>query len=548
MKLINSFFKIIIFMLLSNCAKKEELIPLVNFEKLNYVNVNASFCTSPPKPNKQKIKYIFILDHSASNQPGIPLFDSDVQSTDPSGSRRYGPMVNFVNNLADDPNNIITYNLINFNDAFYQPPGLNLSAVEADAEEFASIITSDWMGTSTDPFMPRPVDHGFTNYESALAAAKALILSDARIESASPDRPIVKSSYKIIFASDGIPRVSTTEVQQFDPRIATIVEEIVGIQDNPALTPFIASISLNTVYYFTDSATDTPEAEDILKEMADAGNGQFNKFGGNQSILYQIFAPTSRNLKNLFVDVFIENENVVWWEDGTIRQNNPGDGLPDAIKRQSGIKEVLRDSDFNGVSDLVEYRTKGRACNGDNCQSIQQDPYAICDGFDPQSSADGGRQYRSTAKDGFNDCEKFVLGASLDSFNSNGDFIPDFIKFKNQLPFVPGTRGSFANPFNDGFDNYSKIKKGLPISIAANKVFSSYKTRRHRLAPVESSDPSVDCYNLSVEDVATLSPYDVIRVWLVQNSAIVDDNPFVQIAEKPLLGSQQIGFSAEDFQ
>ena len=70
---------------LAAACGKESLQPLEYLlgVKLGYVNVDARFCTSPRSPGKQKIKYLFILDHSQSNQPGFPnpLTPTDVIAT-----------------------------------------------------------------------------------------------------------------------------------------------------------------------------------------------------------------------------------------------------------------------------------------------------------------------------------------------------------------------------------------------------------------------------------------------------------------------------------
>ena len=70
---------------------------LKNLEKLyiatlGYVAIEANFCNSAPVVSKQKVKYLFILDKSDSNQPGFPLVPGDASNTDPNGGRRYGPL------------------------------------------------------------------------------------------------------------------------------------------------------------------------------------------------------------------------------------------------------------------------------------------------------------------------------------------------------------------------------------------------------------------------------------------------------------------------
>jgi hypothetical protein len=536
--------------LLVSCAK-EKLVPLTDFIRLDYVNVKANFCTTAPAPSLQKVKYIFVIDHSQSNQG-----DFDNAGTDMDASRRYGPMIDFAVNNQTDPNNINSFSLIDFNDAAYQPgpseldcdpktPGQRDSGfdyqycrVGMDSAKFAEVARADGIGTGTED-APQPRDLGFTDYVKALESVERLIKNDAKLEVGS--RPLIKSTYKIIFVSDGIPRISTTEVRDFDTEIKPLIDGINQIADDPLLGDYISGIQLNTVYYHLDSDHDALE---LLQKMAIAGNGQSQDFGAGQSILYQVFAPPVKNLKNKLVDVFVENKNAVWWDNGVFMKNEPGDGLPDSIKEIASSGPLLADSDLNGVNDLVEFRTKGPCTNGE-CTFMQSDDYALCDGYDLDPTAT--RQFRSTAKDGFNDCEKRVLGAELDTFDSNGDFIPDFLEFKNQLAFIKGTNETYLTPFNDGMNNYMKIKSGLPKSIALGKVPADFRVRKLSLVHVDSPDPLLDCYELNVNDVATLTPNDTIRVWMVQNAGIVEDNPFLRTAEKNLAGNPQIIFTNEDF-
>ena len=77
---------------------KEQLDPLekASIGVYNYATVDARFCSTAPAPAQQKLKYLFIVDLSASNKPGLPLDPNDVQNSDAEGARRYGPMIDFV--------------------------------------------------------------------------------------------------------------------------------------------------------------------------------------------------------------------------------------------------------------------------------------------------------------------------------------------------------------------------------------------------------------------------------------------------------------------
>jgi hypothetical protein len=521
------------------------LVPLspASFADLGYVTVDARFCTTPPAPARQKVKYLFILDHSASNQPGFPnpLTPNDVTSTDPLGNRRYGPLVEFVQSIVPDPNTLTAFSLIDFNDTAYAPAGI--SGFEADAATFLSDVRVDWIGTGTVA-SPAPADKGFTNYLAALQLAESTILADAQDEAASPDRPIVTVSYHVVFVSDGTPTVASgsSVVTQTLAQLQPVVTQLLGIRLQPGLGPFISGIELDTAYYFQNQ--EIAAAEVLLQQLAAAGNGQYFQFGEGADIAYSNFAPPNRDVRYAFQDAWVDNLNSGWWDDGRFLLDSGGGGMPDAVRGPLGGKTGLPDSDGNGVRDLVEYRTKARVCDATGCAASGRDPYAICDGLEPAVASDGSVSFPSTSKSGLNDCESFVLGASLDTFSTNATFIPDLIGFKNLLPILPGADLSQADPFGDGVTNYLKLKRGLPLSVSQSAV-SDFLQRSSTLFHEDSADPDTDCYHLHVENVAVLGTANRIRVSFIENATLIDDKPVILSAEAP--ASPQTTFAPEDF-
>lgn len=538
-------------MAIAGC-NKEKLTPLNSslVGVMDYGTVDARFCTQDPSPAKQKLKYLFILDHSASNKPGFPFTAGDISNTDALGSRRYGPMVNFIQNLVPDPNNITYFGLIDFNtDAYLLPGG---TAFDPDSANFLTNVTKDWVGGGTNA-APSPFDKSFTNYQSALNLAYQFIRSDVQAESLNPIRPIITSVYQIIFVTDGIPVVAAaagslnpTYTQVFATDLKPVIDNIMDLKNDAIVGPFISNVVLNTAYYFNDVSI--PEAGTLLQQMANEGNGNFIQFGSGKNILYQQFAPPSRNIRNHLVDVFVENQNGIWWDDGRFMLDSDGDGLPDAIEKQFGSDPHLADSDGNGVNDLVEYRTKGRPCKDLACARAARDLYAICDGFSPVVDSNGSVTFSASTNDGLNDCEKFILGASRSTFNTNGNIIPDFFAMKNALPIIPGSgSSSFADPFGNGLTNYSKLKIGLPTQVSSQALVN-FEQRITSLSLESSPTPMVDCYHLNVQNVALSNFNNSIKVMVVQNGAAIDDKPFLQAATRSFDGtSTLLSFSKGDF-
>ena len=527
----------------------DDLVPLkpAYFADLNYVTVDAHFCTSAPNPATQKIKYLFILDHSQSNQPGFPnpLTPQDVSSTDPQGVRRYGPLVSFITSLTADPNNLTSWGLIDFNDTAYQlaaGAGFN-----TNASSFVTQLQTDWIGNGTAA-APAPKDKGFTNYQSALQLADQIILADAKVEAATQVKPPVTVSYHVVFVSDGVPTVaagSSTYTQTFAGDLAPLIAQLIAIKSDPTLGPVISGIELDTAYYF--QSTEVVAAETLLQQMATAGDGLYFQFGAGANIAYQNFAPPNRNVAYTLDDVWVDNQNVVWWDTGQIMHDSGGSGLPDQIRVPLGGIPGTADSDGNGVSDLVEFRTKNTVCKDPACNPAGRDPYAVCSGLNPTLNPDGTIHYPSTSKSGFNDCEAFVLGASLVDFSTNNSFIPDFLAFKNTLPFLVGSKPGLLDPFNDGLTNYQKLKLGLPIQVSKNKV-SDFQTRNTTLTHDTSPVANIDCYHVVVDTVAVLGNGNAIQVSVVQNTAVLDDKPTVLSARKIVNGQNlPVTFVPTDF-
>jgi hypothetical protein len=536
--------------LFNNCATdKLTGLSSANTGVYNYGTVSAQFCTSEPSPAQQNIKYLFILDHSALNKPGIPLYATQTTNADSSGARRYGPLLNFVQNLTVNAVIKTSFDVIDFADTAQQMTGLN--NFDSNTTDFETLLTADWVGSGTQA-NPSPLDSGFTNYETALAAAYTLIQNDLKGVSAIPSANITANSYQIIFVSGGEPVVpapggTSLYTQTFSSDLGPIIAQLMALKTDPTLGPYVGNISLNTAYYYGATDPSDPAVITLLQQMATAGNGLFVNFGGGEQILYQEFAPTQVNLQNYLADVFVENKNAVWWDNGVFMLDSDGDGLPDLIETQLGSNPYSADSDGNGVSDLVEYRSKGMPCASSSCSHAQSDPYSVCAGFNPVADSNGNVTFQSTSKDGLNDCEKYVLGANYREFSSSGSLIPDFLALKNSISIHPGNpQVAMQDPFGDGVTNYYKLKLGLPAT-ASVQTLTNFTQRSTALTVSSTPDPATLCYNLSVGNVALSAPRNTIRVSVVQNKNVGQDEPTLMISEGVMGGNFQLNLSSSSF-
>jgi hypothetical protein len=537
--------------LYTDCTK-ESLAPLSQalVGVYNYAAVNANFCLSTPSAAAVNVKYLFILDHSGSNKPGS-LVSGDAQNTDPTGSRRYGPLATFVESLAPNPNGLTGFDIIDFSDSAAPVGGLNDFDYNGAQDFIDNYVLPDWEGPNQDPNNPSPVDAGFTNYEAALTAAYQLILYDLQLAAYTPSASIVTNNYQIIFVTDGVPTVNNNGAlyTQTISDLQATLDQINGLKNQPGVGPYVGSITLNTAFYYNSSTSPTliSNAESLLSAIATQSNGLFLEFGIGQNVLYQQFSPPQTNLQNQLADVFVKNENAVWWDNGQLMLDSDGDGLPDLIEQQFGSNPYNPDSDGNGVNDLVEYRSKGKPCNASNCSKSGADPYAICAGFNPTTDSQGNVTYSSSSNDGLNDCEKLVAGGNYQLFSSPQNFIPDKMAFANSMSIQPSNANvALSQPFADGYTNYYKLKLGLPTTVSAKNLVG-FVQRTNQLTVTSTPNASTTCYSLAVNNVALTAPNNKITVYLVQNPSLMQDKPFLMKATGIMGGNSTVTFQPSDF-
>lgn len=541
-------FAFIVITLVQGCAR-QPLVPLQNLiiTKVGEVTVEADFCTSPASEYRQRLKYIFVMDKSSSNQD-----PPDV--TDPAGWRRYAPLVNFIHASIDDPGYTF-YSLVNF---------ATTSAVVQDFTDdraaFERVVNNQWNALGVH----KPSDSGYTNYVSALTAIKNLIETDAKLTAAAADSNNVTTIYQIVFISDGQPVIVDTSsptglaTQPVDD-IEAGLRAVTALKDDPRYSTVVDSIIFHTGYYFQNRDSD---AQSLLARLAGDAGGNAYIFGAGINIDYTLFAVPVRNVRHLFSDLLIENNSITWWDDGRLLQDTDSDGLPDEIELKLGSDPFNGDSDGNGVSDYVEYRTKGRPCKDSNCSPLVnlRDNYAICTGLLPPTLPDGspnpasdginvapfGRNYFADSdKDGLNDCEEMVLGSDRRNFDSNDDGIPDFLSMKNQLAFIRGYNFASADPDADGVANYDEIKRGTPIFDMNNKI-GSLKQMQFDVVRMPSTN-GLDCFRAHVRHIAAIGLANLIKVYLVEDTSVIDNKKTLRVAEARADSGSVLRFSNGDF-
>jgi len=282
---------------LVGCSDTNLARPAVVSDSIAGIN----FCTTPAQSVVTNLKYIFVFDHSGSNNqnylivpnavpasgsnPAIPATCAGVGSaatpvvegsiticqdpdggTDPTGTKRFPPLVQFLQSTTDNANTF--YASINFSDApaLYFPwtdaKGNRTTAAQA-ALNFEGLNPK--LGTEDGWLTPitgapvadntAPNDGGNTDYEDTLGSAGSgggiynMIAADVQAQAAAAvlGQPIVSSDYVIIWISDGAPYVNGNLQSA-----ATIYGEVQAIMALQTANPqFIDSITLNTGFYST---------------------------------------------------------------------------------------------------------------------------------------------------------------------------------------------------------------------------------------------------------------------------------------------------------
>jgi hypothetical protein len=568
-------FAICLAIFLSACSK-EKLSPLEHLfiaPPVERTSVDVNFCTDPSQVVNSKLKYIVVLDHSASNinnykidpTTGGPLLlpsgALDVRTefgTDPLKNSRYGDVAipgTLLNFLANTPDNdpadpSVYFSLFTFSGSFNQWPTNNTftSNVQAFEDRVA------WVKANF-------ADQGSTNYLDVLRGVQSLIQADinsartcsAMSVTASPTaacpKPgrFVSSSYVIVFMSDGSPIVSVSlnplSVNRQPSRdVLGTVASIMGLQAN---SRFVDSINLFTVYYYQPANPD-PFAAKLLQDMATLGNGVSYNVVSSSNIDYRRFTVPSRLIKFSLADIFVTNASITLSKEGGALLDTDMDGLDDAKEQSLGSAIDKADSDGNGVGDLVEVSVNnGKPCGEQNSAGqCSQGPATVsyrtgvCAAL-PNTSSGGVTTFRSSDPSGMNDCEKIVLNnaGGINNPDSNADFIPDWLQFKNGVPFQIGTRSARDTQDLDGVSYYQKIKTSLP-ALTPYYSITNAKPSTYDMEIISNS-ATQDCYKLSVLDLPISGDNNMVQVDVVLSSQLLQDRFLYRQGRKRFSGASR---------
>lgn len=499
-------FSLTLVMLAMSACSKDSLVPLSRMpEQLVVSELRSSFCTTKPREDSVLLKFIFIIDESGSN---------NLQgSTDPTGTRRFDAIINFIDKANQSDN--IFYSAIKFND-----DAQILQTLTNDKSAFRNVIVAAKVARE---------DILGTNFSDALGRAIEVVEKDlSETKLAQKTKP---SHYIVFHISDGFPTEGNTTVEG----ILSLITNLKGIADRESA--LVASVTLNTLYYYNNPDT---RNQTLMQQMAVQGGGDFFEFN-KEPIDFDRFNIPGTFLKHNLRDIFVLNTNAVW-EKGDYVADSDSDGIGDTTELELGSNPYLADSDANGLIDGEELKINGSPCRDRQCRAKFADKLAACGvhivaGATPKS-------FKDTDNDGLNDCAEALMKSDRLSADTNHDFVPDWMAFRNGLAFIKDAEDAFLDSDGDGLTNYEEVKLQTPKNFP-NQSIPGLRPYKIQLDTV-SEEEKIDCFNLTIHDVPVVGEHNRIAVHILESTPAVFEAVVIRRAEKELTGSV-LQFTDEDF-
>ncbi len=366
--------------LLGSCTDAElEPIPAEEVQRDDKITVTGEFCTRPPESLVFPLRVLFVIDSSVS----MEITDPPDPVTGETG-REVAVRTTWEDLLTQGIEGV-RVGIVRFSaQAQSRTPvdtngdGIPESYFTADETQLAAATAA--LGTTDRT----------TNYINALSEAYVEVrneLLQAELES------LPLSKYVVVFVSDGIP-----DVDQSDDRGNNNdqILESVDALNKLAKTFRVGDFAFHTAYIASGQAAFDAEARDLLKRMADRGNGNFRSFPNGESlnflfvdfsVLRRVF--TLKTLSAVNQNAVMDNAQFVLPpqpdpladlpvpnpflfldlnDDDQISCGEPmvdsdGDALSDKVEIELGSHPLVRDTDDDGLGDYVEWDLRDDGLN-----------------------------------------------------------------------------------------------------------------------------------------------------------------------------------------
>ena len=526
-----SFARVSIFaaVLVSSCSaeKLEEL----KVEEVKVVvvaplaRIRGEFCTAKAQAVVTKLKFLFIIDKSGSNEDNITS-----PGTDKDGQRRYGPLRAFLEKRDKLVNT--SFALLNFSTR----PN-RVSVFTEDTGAFLQTIDKQANPTSSIP--PKPNDEGWTNFIDTFREAKTIIQED--VDKSKKAGGAAATNYVIFFVSDGAPIVEN-ELQKREDVLATVSALLALQKTNPDQ---VESVTINAAYYY--GTVDDPNARAYMKAIAEKAEGNFSEFSGSTKVNFEQFSVPERKSLVEARDLYVENTSAVW-EEGLWLPDTDRDRLSNQREEKLGSNPLRSDSDGNGIGDGVEHFVFGKPCKGESCAPESAQKPAACLSLERDKNAPDSGAFVDSDNDGLSDCEELgALGSDRELIDSNDDGLPDGLAFRHRIALLRGAKETRTDPDFDGVTNAREVKIGTPVDFNNSKIIG-FKPMIQRL--IKAADKNgKSCYRVEVDDIQVHTESDVLRVSVTEGSPLFSRRTVLRRAEKPVgdLAKGLVEFVDSDF-
>lgn len=375
-----------------SCTDAElEPIPSERAQRDDKIEVSGSFCTRTPESLVFPLRVLFVIDSSVS----MEVTDPPDPVTGETG-REVAVRTTWEDLMAQGVEGV-RVGIVRFSSQ-----AQSRTPVDTNGDGIPeSYFTSDQVQLTAATQALRQTDRT-TNYINALGEAYVEIrneLLNAELES------LPLSKYVVVFVSDGIP-----DVDQSDDRgnnADQILESVEAI-NKLADTFRVGDFAFHTAYISSGQAAFDAEARDLLKRMANVGNGNFRSFPNGEelnflfidfSVLRRIFtlktfAAINQNVvmdnaqfvpssnesppmedpdpvmpdpmmsgsmepggvpapPNPYMFVDLDDNDTI--DCGEPLVDTDGDGLSDKVEIEIGTHPLVRDTDDDGLNDYLEW-------------------------------------------------------------------------------------------------------------------------------------------------------------------------------------------------
>ncbi len=290
----------------------------------------GQFCVSDPEEVRPVTKVLFIVDKSYSNQLVILPDGGTLPGTDPGGRKRGGAIDDLVQkNMGKD---YFRYGLVVF---FYDYGESYIKDPVSGRDGFTPNPADVFAATSKLRQVP---DDSETPFIESLQRGLQVIKNDRDFHQDE------RSSYVVIFLSDGIPTVG-----QSDRTIYDLVNQIKQAGGD---------LVFNTAFY-GDYGDYTQEAKDRLEEMARIGGGKFVDFNTSTQWEFEEFFDQPTYEPWFLSKFMVYNLSAGFCLDGEVDTDSDADGMCDRDELELkglGFDPQNRFSFGDGYGDYFHWR------------------------------------------------------------------------------------------------------------------------------------------------------------------------------------------------